>query len=367
MHCPLNYGAILQTYALQTYLESKDILAKVINYRPAYIVDNQGLMYVGADRYKRNIFTRWVYRILKAPSKIHRRRMFSRFMDREIHITSEFKTFYDICKAGLEADYFICGSDQIWNVASGAYKDPSYFLEFISDNRKKISYAASGNLPLTDDVKSITFPMISRIGHISMREDITIASIQPFIDKQINHVCDPVFLLDDDVWRSLYTRNGAYVPKEKYVLVYPMGNGGEATIEKAYQFSKELCLPLYMISASARKDSRASKKFNVDPYTFLSLFDNAEYIITNSFHGTSFSIILEKQFWSSVAKGSNQRITSLLSSAGLENRLLNDDEIPISYNLIDLKLAKQRLSNYIQFSKDFLKSSMCSENQSKTL
>lgn len=358
MHCPLNYGAILQTFALQTYLESIDSQVYVINYRPDYIVGNQGLMYVGADQYKRNIFTRWAYRILKAPSKIRRRRMFSKFMNREIHVTSEFKTFSDICKAGLKADYFICGSDQIWNVASGAYKDPSYFLEFVSDNQKKISYAASGNLPLTDDVKSVTFPMINRIGHISMREDVTIASIQPFINKQISHVCDPVFLLDREIWRSLYIRNGAFVPKEKYVLVYPMGNGGEATIAKAFQLSKELVLPLYMISASKRKDSRASKKFNVDPYTFLSLIDNAEYVVTNSFHGTSFSIILEKQFWTSVAKGSNQRITSLLSSAGIEDRLLNDDEFPLLDKFVDLELAKQRLSNYIQFSKDFLKSSM---------
>ena len=67
MHCPLNYGAILQTYALQTYIESIGINVKIVNYRPDYIVCDQSLMYVGAEQFKRNFLLRWIYRLIKLP------------------------------------------------------------------------------------------------------------------------------------------------------------------------------------------------------------------------------------------------------------------------------------------------------------
>lgn len=355
MHCPLNYGAILQTYALQTHLKSLGLSVKVINYRPNYIVYDQSLMYVAGNRYKKNFLTRWVYRILKAPSKFYRKKKFAIFAQNELHLTSEFKTFEDIKKAGLNADYFFCGSDQIWNVVSGAHKDPSYFLEFVSNGQKRISYAASGNLPITnEEVKSITIPMINNIDCISMREDSTIAIIQPFIEKTITHVCDPVFLLKGEDWRNLYKKHSTFRPTEKYVLVYPMGNGEENTIAQACKCAKYMQLPLYNISASIHQDKRISKQFNVSPYDFLALIDNAECIVTNSFHGTSFSIILEKQFWTCVAEGANQRISSILKKSGLSNRLILGADIIDYSEKIDSNYAILRLNEYISNSKLFI-------------
>lgn len=358
MHCPLNYGAILQTYALQTYLESLGLKTGIVNYRPEYIVCDQSLMYVGGELYKRNFLTRWVYRLIKTPSKLGRRRNFVMFAKNELHLTTEYKTYEEIQKARLDADYFFCGSDQIWNVVSDAHKDPSYFLDFVPDGIKRISYAASGNLPITDEVKNITFPMINRIDCISMRENSTIASIQPFVEKSITHVCDPVFLLSREYWRQLYKKHSSFKPKEKYVLAYPMGNGAEATMDKAYQVAKELNLPLYKISVSQRKDPRIEKQFNINPYNFLALIDNAECIVTNSFHGTSFSIILGKQFWTCVAEGSNQRITSLLSKAGLVERLIVENAHTSFSTPVDFNHALNSLRHYISQSKEFIKSSI---------
>lgn len=355
MHCPLNYGAILQTYALQAHLESLGLKAGVIDYRPEYIVCDQSLMYVGGAQYKKNVLIRWVYRILKAPSKLGRRRNFARFAKNELNLTPEYKNYDDIQKAGLDADFFFCGSDQIWNVVSGSHTDPSYFLDFVPVGRKKISYAASGNLPLTKEVKTITFQMINKIDCISMREDSTIESIQPYIEKKITHVCDPVFLLNEDDWRTLYKKHSSFKPREKYVLVYPMGNGANATIEQARNVANQMNLPLYMISASKRKDNRIDKQMNVDPYTFLLLIDNAERVVTNSFHGTSFCIILQKQFWTCVAEGSNQRITSLLGKAGIIDRLLVGDNTPNITSFADLVTANKNLQAYIVESENFIK------------
>lgn len=359
MHCPLNYGAILQTYALQKYLESLKLKVCVIDYRPNYIVYDQSLFYVGGSQYKKNILTRCAYRVMKAPSKIMRRISFANFANSELNLTKRFYTYEEICKAKLEADYFICGSDQIWNTVSGSYKDPAYFLDFVQEDDKKISYAASGNLPLTDEVKSITIPMINRIARISMREDSTIATVSPFVNKPIAHVCDPVFLLDPEDWRNLYKCHESFSPKERYILVYPMGNGGENTIENAYQIARQNKLPLYMVSASSRHDSRIDKQFNVSPYTFLSLIDKAEFVVTNSFHGTSFSIIFKKQFLTCVAEGSNQRIVSLLHAAGLDNHICANSNTKHGTYFSELSDKEDnRFSTFIEQSKHFIKQSV---------
>lgn len=356
MHCPLNYGAILQTYALQTHLQALELKVSVINYRPDYIVCDQSLMYIGDKQFKRNFVTKWAYRLFKAIPKIRRRRRFAIFAQNELRLTPTYKTYEDILAAGLDADYFFCGSDQIWNVVSGAHKDPSYFLSFAPAGRKTISYAASGNLPLAnEEVKEVTFPMINKLDCVSMREDSTIASIQPFIKKAIVHVCDPVFLLTGGEWRKLYKKYSNFKPCEKYVLVYPMANGGENTMEQARKCANQMNLPLYSISASQRKDNRADKQFDVSPYDFLSLIDHAECVVTNSFHGTSFSIILQRQFWTCVAEGSNQRITSLLGKADLTNRLIVGNNKVDYIELVDLEHALMNLYDYICLSRNFIK------------
>lgn len=357
MHCPLNYGAILQTYGLQKYLESLGIKVTIINYRPHYIIYDQSLLYVGDERFNGNFLTRWLYRFFKAPSKRKRSKIFAKFAKNELNLSPEYRTYKEICDAGLDADYFICGSDQIWNVVSNAHKDPAYLLGFVSDSKKKISYAASGNLPISnEEVMKITIPMINDIGHLSMREDTTISSLQPFINKPIQHVCDPVFLLDSESWRNLYKKHSTFKPKEKYVLIYPMGNGGENVIKKGYELAQKLHLPLYKISASKRNDKRIDKSLDVSPYEFLQLIDECECFVTNSFHGTSFSIIFEKKFWSCVAEGSNQRLSSLLSICGLSSRMISSDYVfHKPEEVVDYTDAKRKLGSFINSSKDFLK------------
>lgn len=93
MHCHLNYGVILQTYGLQTYLESLGLKVMIINYQPHYIVHDQSLMYVGDERLKQPLITRWAYRLLKAPTKIARKNAFFAFAKNELHLMPLYKTY----------------------------------------------------------------------------------------------------------------------------------------------------------------------------------------------------------------------------------------------------------------------------------
>ena len=236
-----------------------------------------------------------------------------------------------------------------------------YFLYFAKGKSILISYAASGNLscPLKEKVKDTVIPMINDLDYISMREEVTIRNIQPYVEKPISYVCDPVFLLSFEQWISLMMHDKNIKLKKKYVLVYPMGNNPQHVIANAYSVAKYYHLPLYCISSTQKKDSRIDRFFDVSPYDFLNLILNASFVVTNSFHGTAFSIIMKKIFWSCEIEGTNQRISSLLNKIGLSSR-----SVPFDCNIdpnsiyIDYVLVEEKLRFFIDQSKGFIKNSI---------
>lgn len=358
MHCPLNYGAVLQTYALSTYLQKIGLKVSVIDYNPLYIVHDQSLMYVGNSRFNKHFITRWLYRIIKAPVKIKRIKRFSEFKRHELHLTDRCTTFEEICARDFHFDYCFCGSDQIWNDRNKSGEDPSYYLQFAKGKSVLISYAASGNiqLPFKEKVIEKTIPMINDLDFISMREDVTINNIKSYINKPIAHVCDPVFLLSKGEWGELARHQKVLRINKHYVLVYPMGANAEHVISNAYIVARHYNLPLYCISASQRRDARVNRYFDVSPYDFLNLFVNADFVVTNSFHGTAFSMIMNKIFWSCEVEGTNQRISSLLNKVGLSSRSVSfDKEINPSQIQIDYNLVNSNLDSFVHASKEFIK------------
>lgn len=361
MHCPLNYGAVLQTYALQTYLQCPNLKTYVIDYNPSYIVYDQSLMYVGDKRLKRYFITRWLYRLVKLPRKIRRIRFFYLFKKNELCLTDRCETYDEIVDKNFIFDFCFCGSDQIWNERNKSGEDSSYYLQFAKGKSILISYAASGNLsrPLKAKTLEKMIPMINDLDYISMREDVTIENIQPFVQKPISHVCDPVFLLTTEQWMSLVKHSKTIKLRENYVLVYPMAQNSQHVIANAYRVAKHYQLPLYCISATQRRDRRVDKYFDVSPYDFLNLFYNASYIVTNSFHGTAFSILMNKIFWSCEVEGTNQRISSLLNKIGLFYRSVSfDSNIDPNLTQIDYTLVNQKLQVFIESSKGFIKNAV---------
>lgn len=361
MHCPLNYGAVLQTYALRIYLQSLGLNTSVVDYNPPYIVYDQSLMYVGDERLKKHFVTRWLYRLIKFPRKVKRIRNFVKFKKRELSLTDRYETYDEIVAKNFNFDFCFCGSDQIWNERNKSGEDPAYYLQFAKGKSILISYAASGNisLPLKKAVIEKTIPMINDLNYISMREDVTIANIQPYIKKPISYVCDPVFLLTKEHWLDLMQHDKTLKLKGNYVLVYPMGNNPQHVIANAHKVAEYYHLPLYCISATQRKDSRVDKYFDISPYDFLNLFSRASYIVTNSFHGTAFSIIMNKIFWSCEVEGTNQRISSLLNKIGLSERSISfNSNIEPNLTHIDYTLVNQRLQQFVKYSKEFIKKSV---------
>jgi hypothetical protein len=355
MHFPCNYGAVLQTYGLSQYLLSLGCKVSVINYLPEYMTWKLKYNYIGDISIKKNPLKRILYLAYVFPGRYNRRRLFENFRKNELDLTIPCYTYDDLKYKLPSFDYYFCGSDQIWNWGNETIEDPAYFLQFAKNKGCISSYAASGSCPGDDDIalKKSVCKWIEELDYISMREDTLVSAYRKYVGKDIFHVCDPVLLLDREKWKLL-SEKSTLQKQENYLLVYVIGDN-DNILYKAYHLSKNLGLKLYCITDSKRKQSNVDKVFCGSPYDFLWLFKNADYVVTNSFHGTVFSVVFEKSFLACQTVISNQRILSLLrtlniSQAYIKTEIKNPQPAEIDYTEVN-----SNLDLFVQKSRNFVK------------
>ena len=358
LHCPLNYGAALQAYALKTYLRAIGQDAELIDYRPDYIVDKQKYTYVGKKSIAKNVIAKCAYIFAKFPSRYKIKHNFSIFMKKELCKGDNiYRSIEDLRRDIPQADVFFTGSDQIWNTQMENGWDDAYFLSFVSKG-KKCSYAASmaKSSVLTSEEEQRFKQKLEDFDMISVREENAKNILQPLVRQEIRWVLDPVFLLSESKWKMMADKAEEKVTEQKYILIYPMGDGLNV-ISTAQKLSKETGLPIYSISKTIRSQG-VTRQFNgYTPYEFLHLIQNAQYVVTNSFHGTSFSIIFKKNFWACSIGNTSSRITSLLQSLDLSHRFLLDGEEKDSFTeTIDYGKTYKKLEERLLYSKSYIDS-----------
>jgi polysaccharide pyruvyl transferase WcaK-like protein len=299
-HWAANYGAVLQAFALQKFLKNKGFDTEIIDYIP---------------------FRTWVISCLMSIKK----RDFSYFeklwsfrkFKKENLIVSKKKYFNNksLFKSGNDYSAVVCGSDQIWNKAftTRAEGKPtlSYFLNFAGENTKRISYATSfGATKLDKETVDIFKDELQKFSAISVREN-TAKQILSNIGIESKVVVDPTLLLEEKDY-SFLLKNKNY-GSESDVLTYIIhSNQTQANEINDYVVKK------YNNSNYIIKDC--------DIYEWLARIKNSKIVVTNSFHGTVFSLIFHKPFITVAVPGSgmNDRLTTLLSSLGLSERFLDD-------------------------------------------
>ncbi len=349
-----NYGAVLQAYALTEWLKLNGVDAEIVDYRSSVF-----------DKYK--VFRTNKYRtapyllgvdILKCVGKSKRSRNFKAFRERFLPVSAEmYSTPRDFEGIINKYDYFICGSDQIWNPLITKSIDPVYFLYFIDDPQKKIAYAPSVALDrLTEFQLETMAGYMSSFGALSMREQGSIDLLQPYCEKEIVRVCDPVFLPD----RSCYNRIcSPQSGKENFIFLYVVGRAAKFNnvITYAEKKAKEKNLTLYYLIDGDKSFRHIQGKnvFGCEPGEFLSLVKNATYIVSNSFHATAFSIIFMKQFITFLKDSTGSRMVNLLRSFHLEDRIFHDSEKgDILACEIDYRDMDDKLQSYRKGSADYL-------------
>lgn len=314
-----NYGSVLQCYALQNSFDKIGIQNEIIDYISPFLIHRYKIWNVDSSSVKSWFISNFRSCLLFRKEMIRKLR-FRRF--RNIYLRYSEKTVFD--KKDIEVySRIICGSDQIWNTRI-TENDSTLFLDFGDIQTKKAAYAVS--LGYTDrSRKEIDFykKYISPFLYIGVRESMDVSFVKNCVQEyaHVEHVLDPTLLLEKKDWEIFISSKGK---KEKYILAFIFQNNNDF-IRAIKELSKEKKLPVYMIAQSVRRYNKENFKMisGVGPIEFLNLINKAEFVVTDSFHGTAFSIAFEKQFVSMPYKGTENRILSLLSLLGLEDRVFD--------------------------------------------
>lgn len=376
-----NYGGALQAYALIRYLGIKGY-------------DARGVLYSGHDnivyptnkdkfqQYNKKEILNKVFRKFesKVNSKkieeliLNRKELFLEFQKKYIPVSPIYNDL-DLSRIENEFDFFISGSDQVWNpnCAFGLF-----LQKFVKDNRKKISYAASisrNSLSAYEAEKLI--PYINQFQYCSVREKTAKEILKNNGIENVKVVLDPTFLLTREQWHEIIPNK---INEEKYVLAYFFSDSKKNRC-KIQEYCDKHNLKLYYIpyakqeyvSTDAEGDGIQQKY--VGPLEFLRLIRDAEIVFTDSFHGVALSINLEKEFIvferdsHNSSASMNSRIYDILNLFKLENRLLSEfkslEKIvsdKINYASVEMILREERLK-----SGNFLEEALSGKETKKNL
>lgn len=354
-HDVYNSGASLQAYALMKYLQELGHDVKIIDYKPEYLSRHYKLWIVANPKYEKNIILKIAYLLLKLPGRLwvlRTKKVFDDFRNKYLNITDTRYSSNQELKSNLpEADLYIAGSDQIWNATFQNGKDEAFYLDFVPNNKIRASYAASfATETFPEELKDKTSNMLKQFDYISVREKSGLNILEDMNIKNGVQVLDPVFLLNKEHWENMCVDINN---NEKYLLVYDFDNN-PLIKEIAMEVSKEKGLKIYTIFKSDYSDKNIS---NMGPIEFISYIKNAEFVISNSFHATAFSIIFEREFVvvNRIDK-INTRMRDLLSDLDLSEKLVYENyDISNVLSAINYNKSKKLLNEKIKSSQSFLK------------
>lgn len=352
-HCAHNYGAVLQCYAMQEFLRSKGHDVEVINYRPKYLLEPYKIFNLKRC-FSKNPF-RILERILKEfillPMRIKRFHGFENFINSKLNLSNA------VTKKYIPSNYdiYIVGSDQIWNPKITRGFDDIYFCRFpfVKEKKKYIAYAASMESKVLDDNAARYYSYsLNNFDYISVREKQLLELLQPLVHKPIEQVLDPTLMVSSKIWEIFPNRNN----QEKYVVVYQVRNN-ENTIRIAHHIAAQIGAKVKILVAWLQIKYSDTDQ-NATPEEFVDYIRNASCVVTTSFHGSAFSIIFNRPFYTiRLNDGADTRSSSLLKSLGLEHRMIDANESPV-FSQIDYSLVNQRLDVLRVKSQNYLLNSL---------
>lgn len=345
-HDTLNYGATLQCYALQKFVSDLGFYVEILNYKNNKFKKIYSPFYIADGSIKKILNA-----VLCFPSnikKIHRK---NKFDSKYLKLTYPFTTD-NLSTSCINCEAIIVGSDQVWN-SNFNKTDYTYLLDFVPNNIKKISYAASFGVNYIDEEFVASYrKFLNRFDYISVREEMGQEIIKKLgIDLPTSIVLDPVFLIDFSAWLNI-----AKKPKKvNYILLYVLRNS--KTADFAFKYAKETNKNIVFLDAPMKESRKCAKVRGLGIEDWIGWFVYADCIITDSFHGTAFSLIFNKKFISFKTEndlGADSRISSLLSECELTDRLTEHGDCEILNREIDYRIVNERIKLMVEDSKKYL-------------
>lgn len=360
LHCVKNYGSVLQTYATQEYFKKLGFEVEIIDYRRHDLQDPYFYVNKGIDalkKQKKSSITRKIYKTISSKMVAKKIEVFDGFLKKFIDMTENtYISEQDIIDNLPKADVYCVGSDQTWNSYCNHGFEKPFFLGFVPENKKKISFSSSfGKSELDKDEKEITKKYLQKFNAISVRENSGLSILNDLGISNGVHILDPTLLLTNEEWSKLTDKS--LVPKRQYLLIYELGKN-KLLNEIANKIAKQKNLKIVRIGIGFSQIIHKDTKLYPQVQEWLSLFKYADYVVTDSFHGTAFSINFNKRFSVVYPKNFRNRLQSILELCNLENRAinsldsLNKEYYEISYTDINSILDEERKK-----TKNFLYSS----------
>lgn len=367
-----NYGSILQAYALQQELIDAGIDNELIYYKKRNVlkqairVFNIPLLIAKIKNITRVVVGK-TNPCLK-PIIDGRNKAFAKFLQENFKFSPELAGKNKLISYTKKFDAFILGSDQVWNpmLLGGDY----YTLSWVDDNKPKVSYASSfgvSEIPLNQVKKTSTF--LSRFNMISVREAQGAKIVKKLTEKNAEVCCDPTILMDRSRWDKL-SGDRPFIT-EPYIFCYFIGNNPEHR-----KFANELAkikkckvLAVKHIDEYIKSDDNFGdiKYFEVGPREFVNFIRYASYVCTDSFHGTIFSLLYNKTFFTfkrftdTQLNSMNSRVKNILSVTNLNSRLYENDSNPekalestVDWENVQKRLYEFRKSSRTYFEKAIL-------------
>ena len=363
-----NYGAELQAYATQEVLKKLGYEAEIIDYL-FYKNPCHRRTKASAPVFPFPIVTQlkeWLYpkmAIFKAIGNFNaqklREKRFADFHKDNTSLSPTYHSMEELYSAKLPYDVYLTGSDQVWNPGIYSSLEP-YFLTFAPKNKRRIAYAASfgvDRLPVGTEKYYIS--RLKAYNAIGVREKTAVNLIRNIAGVTAQWVLDPTLLLTYEDWNRV--SKPVPLPSDTpYILLYEL-TPCPYMRRLAQYIKQETCWQIVRICKSSHREDKLNDGiFNIvdaGPAEFLHLFAHAELVITNSFHGTAFSINFQRDFYTvlPLRKKNNSRQLSLLQLVNLTERMLVENS-PMPTNIhVDYEQVNALLQDERKKSVNFLK------------
>ncbi len=369
-----NYGSMLQAYATQKILDDWNIENETINLenlnkeiskgkRKYYLSQIFNFSFIKAKfgMVKLKLYCKLANGELGKNIKV-RDKKFEAF-EKMFHFSKSYNTMKQICEQGDYTDVLV-GSDQLWlpvNIVADYYT-----LNFVPENVNKISFATSfGVSEIPEKYKEQYRTFLKRIENLSVREDKGVKLVKELTGREATLVCDPTLLFDKEEWMEIQKEEP--IIKEKYIFCYFLGKTIEYRkfAERLKEKTGYKIVSLNHLDEYVKYSDKFADEapFDIGPSEFLNLIRNAEFVCTDSFHGTVFSLINHKKFFvfrrypNQSKVSTNSRLDSLLKIVNLSDRMLEGEESveKLIEKEIDYEVVDEKLQEFREKSKEFLR------------
>lgn len=246
------------------------------------------------------------------------------------------------------------GSDQIWN-SSTMYVDPMYYLRF-APAEKRIAFAPSfGRDFVAEYNKKKMSKWISDFAYLSVREDSGVRLIKELTGRDAIHLIDPTLMVKGETWKNTLNLQNK---QKNYILTYFLDKPSESARKAIAELKETLKCEVIAIPYQFDDMSYCDKVVPTGPIEFLDLINNAKCVLTDSFHGTAFSINLHTPFYVfernyGTAHSQNSRIESILKMMNMLDRFKQKDIVG-QLKAINFEVSEQILSDERNKSRNYI-------------